>query len=149
MIPAAQVLTLPFKSGEGRLRQRASVISRQSSAYSSFRCVRQNSSVISMILSYICSILAGTIFLLMYIDYQLINGRRSSPTPGISGERQFNVDESDAVARVRCMPLLGALLDISRPFFCCEVARPKMICRREPAVRGYNCLFKREHSEFL
>jgi hypothetical protein len=31
----------------------------------------------------------------------------SGLTPGISGERRFNVDERSAVARVRCMPLLG------------------------------------------
>ena len=32
---------------------------------------------------------------------------RGRLTPGISGERPFNVDESGAVARVRCMQLLG------------------------------------------
>src|SRR2546423_787618 len=31
----------------------------------------------------------------------------SGITPGISGERPFNVHERNAEARVRCMPLLG------------------------------------------
>jgi hypothetical protein len=32
-------------------------------------------------------------------------------TLGISGERQFNVHEKNAVARVRCMPLLCGGVD--------------------------------------
>jgi hypothetical protein len=39
-----------------------------------------------------------------------------SITPGISGERPFNVHERNAEARVRCMPLLGgAVKGIAQP----------------------------------
>ena len=34
-------------------------------------------------------------------------------TPGISGGRRFNVHESDAYARVRCMPLLDAAFAVT------------------------------------
>jgi hypothetical protein len=37
--------------------------------------------------------------------------RRSNITPGISGKRQHKNHKRNAVARVRCMPLLGAALD--------------------------------------
>lgn len=37
-----------------------------------------------------------------------LTGKAVGITPGISGERHFNVDERPAVARVPCMPLLDA-----------------------------------------
>ena len=44
---------------------------------------------------------------------QLLIRVNSRPTPGISGERQHNADERGAVARVRCMPLLGIAPSLS------------------------------------
>src|SRR5437660_11262005 len=45
MIPQAQVGALPCTSGEGRLRHKVAVSSRQSCKYSSFKYLRQNASV--------------------------------------------------------------------------------------------------------
>jgi len=46
--------------------------------------------------------------------------QRSCLTPGISGERPFNVHERQPVARVRCMPVLGGVFDVDEilsPYF--------------------------------
>ena len=47
---------------------------------------------------------------------RLVEEMSTCLTPGISGERQDNKHERNPVARVRCMPLLGAALIITIRF---------------------------------
>src|SRR5215211_2250432 len=61
-MPAAQDLSRPLSSGDGSSSHKAAASFRDCSAYSSFRCCRQNSSVIPVTASYLCLILRGMLW---------------------------------------------------------------------------------------